>query len=89
MRAAVGKLKNFLKASAEPFDILVTTPGSLAKLLKEQKVYMKYVKHLVFDEADVMFSEDQGFMDELKRVPGKILVFHIFRLLFRFKVDCK
>lgn len=29
---------------------------------------MKHVKHLVFDEADVLFTEDQGFMDELKYV---------------------
>lgn len=29
---------------------------------------MKHVKHIVFDEADVLFTEDQGFASELKLV---------------------
>lgn len=47
-------------------DILVTTPGRLLDLHKQDQINLDYVEILVLDEADLML--DMGFIDDVKKI---------------------
>lgn len=49
---------------------VVSTPGRLIDLFKENHVDLKQVKGVVFDEADRMF--DMGFKDDMKYILSRI-----------------
>lgn len=47
-------------------DILITTPGRLLDLHKQDIVNLTYVETLVLDEADLML--DMGFIDDVRKI---------------------
>lgn len=47
-------------------DILITTPGRLLDLHKQDNINLDYVETLVLDEADLML--DLGFIDDVKKI---------------------
>ncbi len=51
-------------------QFIVSTPGRLIDLYKENFVDLKQVRAIVFDEADRMF--DMGFKDDMKYVLGRV-----------------
>lgn len=51
-------------------SFVVSTPGRLIDLYKENHVDLKQVKAVVFDEADRMF--DMGFKDDMKYILSRI-----------------
>jgi len=62
----------------EPIDILVTTPGTLNKLIKTKKVFFSQLRFIVIDEADSMFTSGKGFNEELPSIlePIKYRLLH-------------
>ena len=51
-------------------QFIVSTPGRLIDLYKENFVDLKQVRAIVFDEADRMF--DMGFKDDMKYILGRV-----------------
>lgn len=51
---------------ADPFEVLVATPGRMVQLLDRDLIDLSEVKILIFDESDQMM--DQGFLLDSKRV---------------------
>ncbi|MGZ3724655.1 MAG: DEAD/DEAH box helicase [Pseudobdellovibrio sp.] len=51
-------------------QFIVSTPGRLIDLYKENHVDLKQVAAIVFDEADRMF--DMGFKDDMKYILGRV-----------------
>jgi ATP-dependent RNA helicase RhlE len=51
-------------------QFVVSTPGRLIDLYKENHVDLKQVRAIVFDEADRMF--DMGFKDDMKYILGRV-----------------
>jgi len=49
-------------------DIVIATPGRLALLVSQHRVYLSDVRHIVLDEADTLVDARMGFMDELDSV---------------------
>lgn len=47
-------------------DILITTPGRLLDLHKQDAVYLDFVETFVLDEADLML--DMGFIDDISKI---------------------
>lgn len=61
------KQKEALKSGLQ---FIVSTPGRLLDLYKENFVDLKQVQAIVFDEADRMF--DMGFKDDMKYILGRV-----------------
>ncbi len=61
------KQKEALKSGLQ---FIVSTPGRLIDLYKENHVDLKQVRVIIFDEADRMF--DMGFKDDMKFVLGRV-----------------
>ena len=61
------KQKEALKSGLQ---FIVSTPGRLLDLYKENFVDLKQVRAIVFDEADRMF--DMGFKDDMKYILGRV-----------------
>lgn len=59
-------LKNQVKFLESGVDILVATPGRLLDILQQNKLSLKQVKNLVFDEVDRML--DLGFKSDLEKI---------------------
>ena len=53
-------------------DIVVATPGRLLDLLRQRKVDLRHVTHLVLDEADRML--DMGFVHDVRRIVAELPV---------------
>ncbi|MEK6628395.1 MAG: DEAD/DEAH box helicase [Bdellovibrionota bacterium] len=51
-------------------QFIVSTPGRLIDLYKENFVDLKQVRAIIFDEADRMF--DMGFKDDMKYILGRV-----------------
>lgn len=51
-------------------QFLISTPGRMIDLYKENHIDLKQVKAIVFDEADRMF--DMGFKDDMKYILGRV-----------------
>eukprot|EP00163_Fabomonas_tropica_P003578 TRINITY_DN13087_c0_g1_i1.p1 TRINITY_DN13087_c0_g1~~TRINITY_DN13087_c0_g1_i1.p1 ORF type:complete len:660 (-),score=98.44 TRINITY_DN13087_c0_g1_i1:75-2054(-) len=49
-----------------PVDILIGTPGKLLQYLKSQSIGLRDVEHVVIDEADTIFRQNNGFTEELE-----------------------
>lgn len=64
VRPALGgmAMEQVLRNISSPFEILLATPGRLAQLISAEKINLKDVRTLVFDEADQMM--DQGFLTD-------------------------
>lgn len=50
---------------AAPADILVATPAALGKLRRDRAVFLSNVRHVVFDEADVLLRRGGGFCEQI------------------------
>lgn len=59
-----------VQSLAKGVQVLVATPGRLVDLIKDEKIFLDEVTHLVLDEADRML--DMGFRDELDFVLNKL-----------------
>jgi ATP-dependent RNA helicase RhlB len=51
-------------------QFVISTPGRLIDLYKENHIDLKQVRAIVFDEADRMF--DMGFKDDMKYILGRV-----------------
>lgn len=58
------------EAISSGLQFLISTPGRMIDLYKENHIDLKQVKAVVFDEADRMF--DMGFKDDMKYILGRI-----------------
>lgn len=58
------------EAIASGLQFLISTPGRMIDLYKENHIDLKQVKAIVFDEADRMF--DMGFKDDMKYILGRV-----------------
>ena len=58
------------EALASGLQFVVSTPGRLIDLYKENFIDLKQVRAIVFDEADRMF--DMGFKDDMTYVLGRV-----------------
>ena len=58
------------EALASGLQFVVSTPGRLMDLYKENFVDLKQVRAIVFDEADRMF--DMGFKEDMKFILGRV-----------------
>lgn len=61
------KQKEALQAGLQ---FLISTPGRMIDLYKENHIDLKQVRAIVFDEADRMF--DMGFKDDMKYILGRV-----------------
>ncbi|GAQ79052.1 ATP-dependent RNA helicase [Klebsormidium nitens] len=66
--------------AASPCDILVSTPLRLDHLVKEQKIDLSRVQHLVLDEADKLF--EMGFVEQIDGIVAACIRPGIQRALF-------
>lgn len=57
--------ENTLKGLSVAPHIIIGTPGRLADILKDGKLYLKNVKTVVFDEADMLLKE--GYFTEIDK----------------------
>ena len=64
VRTALGgmAMEQVMRNIASPFEILLGTPGRISQLIQADKINLKDVRFLVFDEADQMM--DQGFLTD-------------------------
>ncbi|XP_018495562.2 probable ATP-dependent RNA helicase DDX52 [Galendromus occidentalis] len=61
--------KRFSSDMAKSLDIMVTTPNRLVWLLKETKLTLGRVQHLIIDESDRLFEAGKsGFRDQLVKI---------------------
>lgn len=58
------------EAISSGLQFLISTPGRMIDLYKENHIDLKQVKAIVFDEADRMF--DMGFKDDMKYILGRV-----------------
>ncbi|KYR00817.1 ATP-dependent RNA helicase [Tieghemostelium lacteum] len=64
-----GDLLQYLKMyKSIPIDVLISTPGTLIKLIEEEEIFFSKLQHLVIDEADSMFTVGKGFDEEIKQI---------------------
>jgi superfamily II DNA/RNA helicase len=63
-RSLVGGKKHTLKSQS--FEVLIATPQTLARSLKDGKISFDQLMHLVFDEADNLF--EMGFKKEVEGI---------------------
>lgn len=56
------RMKNNLNTK---LDVLVTTPGIFTTMYSKGYVRFSDVRYVVADEADTLFSENQGFKEDL------------------------
>ncbi|MBN2647948.1 MAG: DEAD/DEAH box helicase [Thiotrichales bacterium] len=63
---------NQVKTLRQSTDILVATPGRLAKMMEEDQVNLSYIELLIIDEADRMLDMGQGptVRTLLESIPG-------------------
>ncbi len=68
VRVALGGMKMAVvrRNVAQPFEILIATPGRLEQLLEKGHVSLGDVRFLVCDEADQIL--DQGFLPAVRRI---------------------
>ncbi|KAI8897177.1 P-loop containing nucleoside triphosphate hydrolase protein [Globomyces pollinis-pini] len=66
-----GATKHVNESLAQPVDILICTPGRLAKMIKDQDLYLSQTSRIVLDEADTLF--DDTFLKETETVLKPIL----------------
>lgn len=71
---------NNIGFSAAPCDILISTPLRLNYSLKEEKVDLTRVLHLVLDEADKLF--EMGFVEQIDEVIAACSNPKVIRTLF-------
>eukprot|EP01117_Protostelium_nocturnum_P019228 TRINITY_DN827_c1_g1_i2.p1 TRINITY_DN827_c1_g1~~TRINITY_DN827_c1_g1_i2.p1 ORF type:complete len:576 (-),score=272.66 TRINITY_DN827_c1_g1_i2:29-1756(-) len=57
---------SFGEDSAQKFDILITTPMRLVRLVNEENVKLNGVQWLIFDEADRLFDEE--FLQQIDNI---------------------
>lgn len=48
------------------YEILISAPGKLAQLIREEKISLEEVKHLILDEADQLL--DMGFKRDIETI---------------------
>lgn len=48
------------------YEILISAPGKLAQLIREEKISLEDVKHLIMDEADQLL--DMGFKKDIETI---------------------
>ncbi|CAM6006960.1 unnamed protein product [Sphagnum balticum] len=77
MTKALARCSDFSKL---PCDILVSTPLRLDALLKESKIDLGRVEHLVMDESDKLF--EMGFVEQIDAVVASCTHPSITRSLF-------
>ncbi|KAH9128884.1 hypothetical protein LEN26_001047 [Aphanomyces euteiches] len=59
-------------ALARPIDLLVATPGRLAKYLKSGHVFISRVEYVILDEADTLLDRKMGFRSVVDEILGPI-----------------
>ncbi len=77
---AIGGMDNsrLKKKLAKQPQILISTPGKLQDVLKDNIIRLDSVKTLVIDETDMML--DYGFIDEVDAIASKLLDSTLFML---------
>lgn len=53
-------------------DVVVATPGRLARMVRAGVLRLSDVAHVVVDEADTMYGADAGFADAIDEVVGPV-----------------
>ncbi|GAV08810.1 hypothetical protein RvY_18451-2 [Ramazzottius varieornatus] len=48
-----------MRNSKQRLHVVVATPGRLKELIRESYVHVNYVKHMIFDEADTIFGDEE------------------------------
>ncbi|RHY25251.1 hypothetical protein DYB32_008429, partial [Aphanomyces invadans] len=59
-------------ALSRPIDVLVATPGRLAKYIKSGHVFLSRVEYVVIDEADTLLDRKMGFRSIMDEILGPI-----------------
>ncbi|KAF0700411.1 Aste57867_9071 [Aphanomyces stellatus] len=59
-------------ALGRPIDLLVATPGRLAKYLKSGHVFISRVEYVIIDEADTLLDRKMGFRGIMDEILGPI-----------------
>ncbi|RHY27980.1 hypothetical protein DYB25_013393 [Aphanomyces astaci] len=59
-------------ALGRPIDVLVATPGRLAKYIKSGHVFLSRVEFVVIDEADTLLDRKMGFRPIMDEILGPI-----------------
>ncbi|TPX36864.1 hypothetical protein SeMB42_g06996 [Synchytrium endobioticum] len=52
----------------QPLDVIISTPGLLARLIASNQIYLTALQYLVIDEADTVLDPRQGFDAELATI---------------------
>ena len=60
--------KVYYNILASPVDILIMTPNKLLGLLKEKKLFLSNLTHLVLDEGDTLLDEKVGFGTDVSEI---------------------
>lgn len=58
--------QTLLKVVSHPPHVLITTPHKLLSLIKSYQLSTKFVKDIIFDEADMFFEKD--FLEDIESV---------------------
>lgn len=53
---------------SQEYEILISAPGKLGQLIREEKISLEEVKHLILDEADQLL--DMGFKKDIETIYG-------------------
>lgn len=61
-----------VKQLSRRLDLVIGTPGRLAKSIKNGEFFLSRVNTVVFDEADTLFDAKMGFRKELDAVLGPV-----------------